>query len=72
MVAVDLHPPQVVSTPAWNKGEPVRVCRVYRVYGGRIAVLYRDARCRCAAQAVIVPVGMELTLVSGGCNGGGA
>jgi hypothetical protein len=70
MVAVDLHPPQVVSTPAWNDGEPVRVAQVHRVFRDRIAVLYRDARCRCAAQACVVPVGMELTLVSGGCTGG--
>ncbi|WP_113699153.1 hypothetical protein [Nonomuraea lactucae] len=70
MVAVDLHACQIVSTPEWNDGEPVRVQAVHPVYGGRVAVRYQDARCRCAAQAVVVPVGMELTLISGGCIGG--
>lgn len=71
MVAVDLHARQVVSTPEWNDGNPVRVQAVHPVYGGRIAILFQDVRCQCGAQAVVVSVGMELTLVSGGCIGGG-
>ncbi|WP_101784264.1 hypothetical protein [Nonomuraea indica] len=70
MVAVDLHARQIVSTPDWNDGKPVRVQAVHRVFDGRIAVRYQDARCRCSAQAVVVPMGMELTLISGGCTGG--
>jgi hypothetical protein len=70
MVAVDLNACMVVSTPEWNGGEPVRVAQVHRVHGGRIAVRYQDVRCRRGARATVVPVGMELTLISGGCTGG--
>ncbi|MFI6903051.1 hypothetical protein ACIBKY_17445 [Nonomuraea sp. NPDC050394] len=70
MVAVDLHQGQLVSAPEWNGGEPVRICLVHRVAGAQVAVLFQDARCRCAAESAVVPVGMELTLISGGCIGG--
>jgi hypothetical protein len=67
MVAVDLTARMIVSAPEWNGGDPVRIAAVHRVFGGRVAVRFQDVRCRCAARAVIVPVGMELTLISGGC-----
>lgn len=66
MVAVDLHQGQLVSSPEWNGGKPVRIDYARRADAGRVAVLYQDAACRERAQRVVVPVGMELTLVSGG------
>lgn len=66
MVAVDLNARMVVSSPEWNSGEPVRIDQVHRVHGGRIAIRYQDARCHRPVRAVVVPVGMELTLISGG------
>lgn len=71
MVAVDLHQGQLVSAPEWNDGRPVRICYARLADAGHVAVLYQDVRCRQRAQRTTVEVGMELTLVSGGCAGGG-
>jgi hypothetical protein len=69
MVAIDLQARMVVSAPEWLNGEPVRVQAVH-AHQGRVAVRYQDARGRGGIRADWVPVGMELTLVSGGCLGG--
>ncbi|MFI6910147.1 hypothetical protein ACIBKY_53465 [Nonomuraea sp. NPDC050394] len=71
MVAVDLHQGQLVSAAEWNHGDPVRIGYARRSDAGHVAVLYRDAACRERAQRTVVEVGMELTLISGGCVGGG-
>ncbi|MFI6814468.1 hypothetical protein ACIBG7_18800 [Nonomuraea sp. NPDC050328] len=71
MVAFDLQSQLVVSAPEWNGGDPVRVDRVHAPLPGVLAVCFQDVRCRTRAQLVVVPIGMELDLVSGGCFGGG-
>ncbi|MFI6534152.1 hypothetical protein ACIBHY_16955 [Nonomuraea sp. NPDC050547] len=68
---MDLHQGQLVSAPEWNGGDPVRVDYARRADSGHVAVLYRDAAGRERAQRTVVEVGMELTLISGGCIGGG-
>ncbi|MEU4332367.1 DUF6197 family protein [Nonomuraea dietziae] len=70
VVAADIRARQVVLAPEWNDGQPVRITQVHRVHGDRVAVRYQDARCRKPARAEVVAVGMELTLISGGCIGG--
>lgn len=71
MVAIDLHRGLLVSSPEWNDGQPVRVERVAHPVAGLVAVRYQDALCHAPARAVVVEAGMELTLISGGCIGGG-
>lgn len=71
MVAVDLHNRMVVSSPEWNQGEPVRIQDAHETAEHQMVVRWQDARGRGGIIADEVPAGMELTLVSGGCIGGG-
>jgi hypothetical protein len=68
MYAVDLHPPQIVSTPEWEHGEPVRILDAHPGADG-VGVRYQDVRAHHHAQQVTVPPGFEVDLISGGCGG---
>lgn len=67
MLAVDLHACQVVSTPEWNDGDPVRI-QAAHVHAGKVAVRWQDARCCGGVHADWVPLGMPVELISGGCH----
>ncbi|MEV4174037.1 hypothetical protein [Nonomuraea sp. NPDC049709] len=64
-MAVDLHACQIVSSPEWNDGEPVRI-QAAHAHGGRMAVRWQDAGGRGGVHSDWVEVGMELALISGG------
>lgn len=66
MMAIDLHACQIVSTPEWNDGQPVRIQAVH-AHGGKVAVRWQDARCCGSIHADYVKAGMHVDLISGGC-----
>jgi hypothetical protein len=69
VIALDLHADLIVSTPdlcEWNDGEPVRVIDAHPARPGRMWVLWQDVRARYDRHGVDVPIGMQLTLISGG------
>jgi hypothetical protein len=64
MNAVHLHAGQIVSTPLWEGGQPVRIRDAVRD-GNRMSVDFQDVRCHHRAQRVEVPFGFEVDLVGG-------
>jgi hypothetical protein len=66
MVARDLHNPMVVATPGWDGGAHVRIVDAHPAGPDRIWVLWEDAHGGGIRQAVEVPAGMNVTLISAG------
>lgn len=65
-MAVDLHACQIVSTPKWNDGRPVRI-QAAHLHAGKMVVRWQDARCCGSIHSDWVELGMPVDLVSGGC-----
>lgn len=61
----DLRPGQIVTNPAWEHGDPVRILQAVRQPGGT-AVRYQDINLHHHAVQTTVRRGKNITLVSGG------